>query len=154
VKKPEDLRRHLEANVPEFKEHPDKLHVFIEKGSVSCRIGGGISFMYRYTLSLLVTDYSRHADTLFIPINAWLVQNQPDLLQNPDKLAHGYRFEAEILDHTTADISIELDLTESVVVTQENGRYQAEHLAEPILPDLDGPTGWALYINGSPIDQL
>lgn len=154
MKKPEDLRRHLEASVPCLKKNPENLHVFVEKGTIVSRIGGGMSFMYRYTLNLVVTDFADHADTLAIPLLAWVQTNQPEILQNPEKQETAIRMEAEILDHGKADISIEIDLTESVVVTLDVDRYLAEHIAEPELPDLTGPTGWELYVNGTPIDQL
>ena len=154
MKKPEDLRRHLEASVPCLKKNPGNLHVFVEKGTIVSRLGGGMSFMYRYTLSLLVTDFADHADTLAIPLLAWVQTNQPEILQNPEKQETAIRMEAEILDHDKADISIEIDLTESVVVTRDGDRYLAQHIAEPELPDLSGPTGWEVYVNGTPIDQL
>lgn len=154
MKKPEDLRRHLETSVPCLKKNPENLHVFVEKGTIVSRIGGGMSFMYRYTVNLVVTDFADHADTLAIPLLAWVQTNQPEILQNPEKQETAIRMEAEILDHGKADISIEIDLTESVVVIRDGDRYLAEHIAEPELPDLTGPTGWELYVNGIPIDQL
>jgi len=154
VKKAEDLRRHIEASVPHLKKEPHNLHVFIEKGNIVSRIGGGLSFEYRYTIELLVTDFAAHADTLAIPLLAWVAVNQPDLLQNPDKQENAIRMEAEIIDHEKADISIQIDLVERVIVAANpNGSYTATHPDEPHLPDLGGPTGWELFVNGADINQ-
>ena len=152
MKKPADLRAWLEAGVPHLKRNPENLHVYIENGTVVSRIGGGLSFEYRYTLSLVVTDFSDHADTLMIPLLAWIAGSQPDILQNPEKQEQAIRMEAEILDHDKVDLDIKIDLTERVIVGKNlDGSYTATHPNEPALPDLSGPTGWTLYINGAPI---
>lgn len=153
MKKPEDLRRHLEAHVPCLKKHPDNLHVFIEKGNVVSRIGGGLSYEYRYTINLTALNFTDHADTLVIPLLAWISVHQPEILQHPDKQEQAIRLEAEIIDHNTVDLSITLDLTERVIVVKnQDDSYTATHPDEPPLPDLDGPTGWELFINGAPLN--
>lgn len=155
MKKPADLRAHLASSVPCLAKDPDNLHVFIENGNVVSRIGGGLSFEYRYTVTLIVTDFTDHADTLVIPLLAWIAINQPDLLQHPEKQEQAIRMTAEILDKDTVDIEIKLDLTERVIVTTNpDGSYTAEHPAEPALPDLGGPVGWGMLINGTPLDQV
>lgn len=147
MNKPQDLRNHLQASVPWLRKNPENLHIFVEKGNIVSRLGGGMSFEYRYELNLLVTDYTDHSDTLIIPLLAWISVNQTQLLQNPDQQENGIKFEAEIIDHETADINITIALTESVVVTKTGNSYTAEHIAEPALTDLTGPTGWELYLN-------
>lgn len=154
MKKPADLRKHLETSVPRIRKNPENLHVFVEKGNVVSRIGGGLSFEYRYTINLVITDFTDHADTLVIPLLAWIAINQPEILQHPDKQEQAIRMEAEIIDHNTVDLSITLDLTERViVVANPNGSYTATHPDEPTLPDLGGPTGWELLVNGTPLAQ-
>ncbi len=154
MKKPADLRAHLSASVPGLVKDPDKLHVYVERGNVVSRIGGGLSFEYRYSLNLVITDFADHADTLIVPLLAWVSVNQPELLQNPDKQESAIRIEAEIIDRDTVDLSITLDLTERVIVTPVvGGGYTAEHPEEPALPDLGGPVGWQLFINGTDVAQ-
>lgn len=148
MKKPADLRAHLAASVPSLAADPDKLQIFIERGAIASRIGGGMSFEYRYDLVLLVTDYADHADSLIIPLLAWISINQPDLMQNPDKLEQAIRFEAELIDHEKVDLQLTIALTESVVVTLAEGIYTATHIAPPVLDDLTGPTGWDLFVGG------
>ncbi len=151
MKKPADLRNYLESCVPCFKKHPDNLHVFIEKGNIASRLGG-MSFEYRYTLNLIVTDFTAGPDTLIIPLLSWIQVNQPDILQNPDKQESAIRIEAEIIDHDTVDLSIMIDLTERVIVVKNlDGSYTATHPDEPALPDLGGPIGWEILVGGNPL---
>lgn len=148
MKKPLDLRAHLADAVPCLKANPDKLQVFIERGAIAARLGGGMSFEYRYDLVLIFTDFSDHADTLIVPLIAWIAANQPDLMQHPDRIPETIKFEAELIDHDKVDLQLTLSLTEAVVVTVAGSGYTATHVAPPALDDLTGPTGWTLYGGG------
>lgn len=150
MKKPLELRAHLTAALAHCRKHPDKLLVFIEKGSIATRRSGTSSFEYRYTLKVLVIDYTEPADTLIVPLLAWIDANQPDLIDNTDKRDKAIGFEAEIIDHTTADIEITLELSERVIVTAVEGGWTCEHVGEPALEDLTGPTEWQSYLGGEP----
>jgi len=153
MKKPTELRKHLEDCVPCLKKTPTNLHVFIEQGNVVSRIGGGLSFEYRYTVSIVITNFTDHADTLMIPLLAWIAINQPEILQNPEKQQQAIRMEAEIIDHDTVDLEIKIDLTERVIVSANvDGSYTATHPDEPALPDLGGQIGWELYVKGALIN--
>ncbi|MFY9328497.1 MAG: phage tail protein [Georgfuchsia sp.] len=149
MKKAELLRAHLVASVPHLKKEPANLHVFIEKGAIGCRLGGGLSFDYRYEINLAVLDFTDHADTLMIPLLAWIAVNEPALMQSPDTLEQVLRFEAEILDNEKADISITVPVSERVIVTQDPATkiYTATHADEPPLDDITGPNPWQLYLN-------
>lgn len=152
MKKPADLRAHLTAGVPSLAADPDKLQIFIERGAIASRLGGGMSFEYRYDLVLLVTDYADHADSLMIPLLAWISVNQPDLMQHPDRIEQAIKFEAELIDNDKVDLQLTVALTESVVVTATAGGYTATHIAPPALDDLTGPTGWELYVAGVKVE--
>jgi hypothetical protein len=52
-----------------------------------------------------------------------------------------FKFEAEILNHTTVDIFIKLKLAERVTVKVEGAGYRVEHHPEPVNVD-DDPTSW------------
>jgi hypothetical protein len=151
VKKPDSLRQFLIANIPELKRDPDSLLVFVEKGHIISTLSPSLAFEYRYQLNIIITDYNAHSDTLIVPILVWVRANQYDLLQGEQ---NGIQFEAEILNHETADISITLDLSERVLVEMVNGKLVATHLDEPPLPDMTGPTGWGMTAGGVPVDQL
>lgn len=66
-------------------------------------------------------DFAGDTDTVFVALVEWARANQPDLMTNPDERAHRITFEVDILNHATADLSITLALTESVVVTTGSG---------------------------------
>lgn len=149
MKKPTELRAWLTEHVPHLAKHPDKLHVFVEKGTVATKLGRGLGFEYRYTLQLVVTDYADPADTLTVPLLVWISTNQPDLVADLNKRDQAIRIEAEIIDHKSADIGITLELTERVLVHPvEGGGYNCEHLPEPELPDLGGPINWTMDAGG------
>ena len=148
MKKPISLRAHLTQHVPQLQKHPDKLHVFIERGAVATKPGVSASWEYRYALQLIITDYSDSSDTLVLPIIAWLHVNQPDLIADYERNGKAISFEAEIIDHTTVDLSHTIELSERVIVRQTATGWTCEHVDEPPLPDLTGPTGWALYVKG------
>lgn len=147
MKKLADLRAYLANAVPSLKKDPDRLDVYIEKGGIACRYGS-LSFQYAYEARILVKDFTDHADTLIVPLLAWIAINQPSLLLDADKLDNAIRFEAEIIDHDKTDVLLILDLSERVIVREVDGVTTATHCDEPALPDLGGPTPWALHVHG------
>ena len=148
MKKPASLRQFLIANIPELKRDPDSLLIFVEKGHIVSTLSPSLAFEYRYQLNIIITDYNAHSDTLIVPILIWVRANQYDLLQGEQ---NGIQFEAEILNHETADISITLDLSERVLVEMVDGKLVTTHLDEPPLPDLTGPIGWDMSAGGEPV---
>lgn len=156
MKKLRDLRAHLAATVPALEKDPDRLEIYIEKGDIACRFGS-LSFEYRYKAHILVKDFADHADTLIVPLLAWISINQPDLLLDADKSDRPICFDAEILDHEKTDVLLMLDLTERVIVRaadDQPGHYTATHCDEPELPDLGGPAPWQIFINGVPLEDM
>jgi len=139
--KPHTLRAYLSAHNAFLRVNPDRLQVFVERGRIVCTGTRNLSHEYRYTLTLLVTDYPDSEDTIMVPVLAWLRLNQPELFENPARWDEAFQFEVELLNHDTADIEIQLALTERVIVTTDaDGKLHAEHVAEPVHPDLsDAP---------------
>ncbi|WAW09810.1 phage tail protein [Oxalobacter vibrioformis] len=80
-----------------------------------------------------------------VPLLSWLYVHQIELLSNPDRRKTGIRFEADF-NNRTMDISIELDLTEKVIVREdEKGKLSARHQQEPqFTPDYTDKF-WQLY---------
>lgn len=142
MKKPVDLRQALIAAVPYLAKHPGRLHVFVDEGRIVATGGESLSFEYQFTLNLVVTDYNLHADTLMVPILGWLRRNQSELLFNPERRKDGFKFEVDILNHDTCDISIELALTERVIVKEVDGALQVTHANEPPLDQYEDVTSW------------
>ncbi|MNK90362.1 P2 phage tail completion protein R (GpR) [compost metagenome] len=139
MKKPQLLRDHITRACPDLGTNPDKLTVFIERGNIVHTGTPALSFEYRYTVNIVVTDWPDSTDVLIVPIVAWLKRHQPDLFDNTDRREKGFRFESEIIDHVTADISIEIDLTEAVAVQGSTvdgiNRLTTRHIGEPLLAD-------------------
>jgi hypothetical protein len=129
MNKPASLRLALVAAIPSLEAEPDKLSVFIDQGSIVATGTRSLSFEYRYTVNALVMDFAGDADTVFVAILEWARASQPDLVTNTDERGHGIAFEVDILNHSTADLSIKLALTESVAVkTGPDGSRVVEHV--------------------------
>ncbi|AKZ26163.1 phage tail protein [Ralstonia pseudosolanacearum] len=139
--KPANLRDALTIAVPYLAANPDALHVFADEGRVVGTGARSLSFEYQYTLTAIVTDYPDSADTIVVPILAWLRLNQPELFTNGDKRRDGFKFEADILNHCTVDMALKLQLTERVTVKPVGTGYQVEHHPEPV-NDADDPASW------------
>ncbi|HEY4544866.1 MAG TPA: phage tail protein [Pedomonas sp.] len=131
MRKPESLRQWLESCLPELRNHPDQLQVYVDNGNVAARRGETLSFSYGYTLAVLLTDYTGSPDQVVVPLLAWIEQEQPDLLQRTD--SQPFRYEAEILDRKRVDLLFQLDLTERVIVTPraDNTGFDIAHPAPP-----------------------
>ena len=132
MKKPEGLRRLLLATA--LKDQAEKLQLYIDRGSVTCRRGRNLAFTYGYTLNIVVEGYTGDVDALMVPILAWVAEQQPDLLDKPPY--EPFEFESELLDATSADVSINIKLTENVLVDRTGQReWSTRHLDEPVIED-------------------
>jgi hypothetical protein len=144
VKKPESLKTLLLASVPGLKDKPENLSMFIDKGRIAARLTGSLSFEYLYTVNVVVQDYAGDVDELFVPLLAWVAEQQPDLLERDQQ--EPFSFESEILDGDLADISIDLELTERVKVARTDAGLVVTHLEEPSRVDaFDGVEGVTLW---------
>ncbi|WP_295514930.1 phage tail protein [uncultured Pseudomonas sp.] len=149
MNKPESLRAHLLAAVPELRHSPDRLLVFIDKGKLRCTAAASLSWEYNFELQVILTDFAGHPDAVMLPLLAWVRTNQPELLANLDKSAKGIGFEADILDHSKVDLAITLPLTERVITRrQADGTYQLEHALEPQLTEYQDPGTWQVFAGG------
>lgn len=149
MNKPNSLKAHLCAAVPELRHNPDKLLVFIDQGRIRSTTAPGLSFEYSYTLNVILTDFPGHPDAVMVPLLAWMKVNQPDLMQNLDKAKDAIQFEADILANDLVDLSITLALTERVIVKrQADGSHAVEHAAEPQLTEQLPATPFQLYAGG------
>ena len=136
MNKPESLRAHLVAAVPELKRNPDRLLTFVDNGSMRSTAAPGLSFEYSYTLNIILTDFAGHPDAIAIPLFAWVLLNQRELMENQEKGRDAIKFEADILDNSKVDLSITLPLTERVIVKrQADGTLEVSHPAEPVVDD-------------------
>ncbi|MDH1337616.1 phage tail protein [Comamonas thiooxydans] len=151
MKKPQSLRNFIAGSIPELQIDPQRLKMFVESGNIVARSGETLSFEYRFTVRLIVLDYAGSLDLFAIPILAWLNTYQPDLLQNKDKAAKGLRFDVEVLANDKVDLVIEVDLSEAVIVKEdqdEQGRQRltAEHKGEIYSPKPYATGDYTLYL--------
>jgi len=146
VIKPQSLRDYLTAAIPELARDPDRLLVFIKEGNLVATFAPGLSFEYRYTLHLIVTDFASHPDAVMIPLLVWLARHQSELLANPD-LRERIAFDAELLANDKVDLELKLPLTERVGVhPRAGGGYDVEHYPEPELESALSATRWDVYL--------
>jgi hypothetical protein len=52
----------------------------LDDGNNTATLARSLSFEKRYTLNIVVTDFTDDIDLLFVPIMAWLRVNQPDIM--------------------------------------------------------------------------
>ena len=159
MNKPDSLRRLLIATVPGLKDNPERLEIHVDGGRV---VGGGgrtLSFEYRYTLNLVVQEFTGSTDDIAVPVLAWLAEHQPDLLNRAG--AEPFTFEMDLLDDDTRDVSINLDLTEVVIVRPNPaGGFTVQHPDASAAPPLDAfegvPCGaklWQLFLRDELVAQ-
>ena len=132
MNKPESLRAHLLTTVAELQHNPDLLLIFIDNGKVRCTAAATLSFEYSYDLQIIFTAFAGHPDSVMLPVLGWISINQPELLENYEKMQSGIQFEADILDKDKVDLGLTLRLTERVVVgTDAQGNTTVKHAGEP-----------------------
>lgn len=156
MKKHQLLRQHLVAAVPALAVDPERLLVFVDAGGLNGTYSPGLSFEYRYTLELILRDFSGPPEGVMLPLLQWLTRHQPELLATPanrEKIV----FEVDVLSDDLVDLAIKLPLTERVRVQRDGeGNLQLEHLPEPPAePEhADSLSGGTLIADGAVIAQL
>ena len=146
MKKPNALRAHLIAAVPQLRHNPDKLLVFVDEGATRCTAAQGLSLEYSYKLNLILTDFPGSPDAVFIPLLAWLRENQHELLANHDNNTQGIQFEVDVIDKSKVDLAITLPLTERAIVSKgAGGVLSVYYPPEPALTPHMPATNWQLY---------
>ncbi|MGY0146190.1 phage tail protein [Edwardsiella tarda] len=134
VNKPQSLRRALNKAVSYIRDNPDKLHLFVDNGSLVTTGASSMSWEYRYTLNVIITDFVGDQNILMAVVIAWLRQHQPDLLANPDQRQHGFSFEAIIQSNAVCDLILDLRLTERALAHQQDDTVIVTTIDEPEPP--------------------
>lgn len=135
MKKADSLKELLLASVPALAADPAKLALFVDKGKVSAVRSNTLAFQLGYTLTIWVEAFGGDLDGLFVPILAWIAQNQPELIGRTD--SEPFTFESELLDGDSADITIEIELTERVLVERrDDGKLRTVHLPDVPIADV------------------
>lgn len=135
MNKPQSLRSALNKSVPYVADNPDRLHLFVDSGQLVATAAASLSWEYRYTLNVVITDFTGDQNLLMAPVLLWLQENQPDALQNSEAREKLFSFEVDILANDRCDISMDLKLTERVIATVENGKALIKAVPEPDAPE-------------------
>lgn len=112
MKKLRSARDHLLASA--LKVHADKLLTFAEKGTLTSYRGAAHQnqdFQVSYTAHLILTDFSGEPTDLFFVMLQWLHQHCPGAP------ADAVRFHVDVIDTKQVDVSLMIDLVETVTVT-------------------------------------
>ncbi|WP_167588446.1 phage tail protein, partial [Escherichia coli] len=72
VNKPQSLRHALNKAVTYVRNNPDKLHLFVDNGSLVATGASSMSWEYRYTLNVVIEDFSGDQNLLMAPVLLWL----------------------------------------------------------------------------------
>ncbi|WP_340610792.1 phage tail protein [Xenorhabdus bharatensis] len=134
MNKPHLLRTELTGKIPYLRDNPEYLHLFVEDGAVLATLAPSLSYEYEYTLNLIIEAYPGDQNILMAVVGHWLREHQPDIFANPDNRRSGFTFDVNILNDQTADISIDLKLTERVQVSTEDGISTVTAIPEPANP--------------------
>lgn len=131
MEKPALLRAEIEKHLPEIKNNPEKLTLFVQNG----RVFGNkhtLGHEVRYTLALMIDGYTGDTGILNAVILNWARSHQPDLLAPGRVPDNAYRLEADILDNRSCDLLIELALSERITVTADHsGQVTVRHQKPP-----------------------
>lgn len=139
MKKLTDLRDYLLSTVPELKRGPDRLHTFIENGTIEFWRGGSYSHLYRIPIRIIVTDYRGEADDIVIPVLEWLHVREPGLEER-----NSISFDVEVLSNEAIDLSLTVNVTERVIVKDENGQRHIHHVLPEPDPAMDPGAVWSV----------
>lgn len=140
--KPNQLREALLARVPQLKDHPERLTIALEQGTVACTPAASLSFEYQYPLRITLSEPGDDIDALVVALLLWLRENQPDLMITPARRESGMVFSRG----ANGDFTVVILLTERVLVSEEDGALHVTHVPEPLPPEVI-PRPWQLYIN-------
>jgi len=150
--KPQQLRKALTDSVPLLQRNPDSLNVFIDSGRIVSTLAASLSFEYQYRLNMVITDYTGDIDLLIVPMLEWLRVNEPDIMATKEKQQTGFTFKADVISDTASDISIDLQLSERVIVKSMGDALHVSHVGENPLAENDARPA-QLYAGGDLVSE-
>lgn len=133
MQKPQQLRAALSRSVPLLQQNPERLTMTIAAGTVVATSAPSLSFEYRYRLELTIADYQQDIEAVTVPLLVWLRDNQPDMMGNAEKRRSDFTFASD----AAGALSIGLQLSERVLVTQQDNALQVTFPGEPTPPAND-----------------
>ncbi len=123
------LRAAIAAALPELQRSPENLRLWISRGGGRCQATASDAFGLAYEANVLVVEMHSDFAVLAHAIFRWLRVNQPDLVVPPNE---GFTFDVDPLDNGTADVLLQIRLTQNVTVAaKDGGGFDMQYLAEP-----------------------
>jgi len=134
MRKIDSLCETLRAAIPEAASDPTALRVWIDRGQAQARQTANNAFALAFRLNVLAVGVKTDLSLITLAVTSWLRANQPDLLQ-PGK--DSFTFDADILDNDTADVLIQIDLTQNYEVTVVDGVELVEAIeqTDPVIAE-------------------
>lgn len=150
--KPASLKNAIFKSVPLLRDNPDMLHMFVDGGTINATLAMSLSFENRYTLDIVVTDYTGDLNLLIVPVNVWLREHQPDIMTTEEGKKRGFTYVADINNDDSKDVRMSLQLTERIIVKEADCRLTVTPLDEPPLQE---PIHWPieLYAHGERVSK-
>lgn len=132
MKKPISLREHLVRHLKFLQDNPDKLSMHIESGRYRTTLANGYGMESISPVRFVIQDFTGDADLIAFLLFQWIRMHQSELLANLEKSKDAVKFEAEFIDNDKVDVMFELELTERVIIQQqEHGVYNFSYPEEP-----------------------
>lgn len=150
--KPASLRKALFKSVPLLRDNPDMLHMFVDGGVINATLAASLSFENRYTLDIVVTDYTGDLNLLIVPVNVWLREHQPDIMTTEEGKKRGFTYVADINSDNSKDVRMSLQLTERTIVKEIDRRLNVTPLDEPP-PPVPVHRPMELYVHGELVSK-
>lgn len=126
--------------------------MFINSGRIVSTLDSSLSFAYQYRLNIIITDYAGNIDLMIVPLLSWLRTNEPDIMATEEKRRTGFTFQADVISDTASDISIELQLSERVIVKRADDGLHVTHVGENPMPE-DDARPVQLYVHGELVSE-
>lgn len=142
MRKLADLRAHVLSNVPELKKNPEKLITFIEDGQIEYWRGVNLSHNYTLPVRLIVTDYRGDIDQVVIAVLAWLSYREPGI--DPQ---NAISFEAEMLNNSSFDLAITVNISERVIVKVRESGFEVEHVMPEPDMEMNPDAQWEIIMD-------
>lgn len=141
------LRAHILSIPGEINIEPDDLLTFADSGLIVADASGtNEHYEFRYKANIIISNYSGPADKLAFWVLQWMKVNQPEHNQE------AIQFEADILNEDSVDLSLTIDLNETVKVESTVDGILLHHVDEPsIEPELLTAAEWTLLANGAEV---
>lgn len=161
--KPASLRDALVAALPQLQQSPGNIRFTIQRGRVVNTGTPSLSWEYRYTLSLVIADFTGSIDAVTVPLLVWARRHQPDLFDHAERREQAIRFDIAPTSTDPAaasqpqQLAIEIDLVEAVLARPREGSPGAFDLIyKPEPPgqlDIAQRQLWELFLFGEKVAE-